>query len=523
MKSATVETGLEEQLDCLERAEAYDLGLKHCPNSIPLWLSLTNLEEKLNRVTSARSVLMLAKNKNPQIPQLWLAVIRAEMRHGNNKEADILMAMALDECPNSGILWVAYIESMAPLPRFQWKNKIMDALRKCDHYPHVSADVAKLFWHHSEVVRARTWLNRAVTIALDIGDFWALHFKFELQHGTDENHKDVLRRCIVAQPKHGEKWQPISKALHNFHQPIEVHRNRPPPNHDDSNSKDEEEIPVQHDNIGEETKKIEIPIFSGTSSIEDFLDWLSECEKFFASAEIAEARQMKNPKSRKNNTNNPFANFWGDKCFKCSSNEHHTSACQGRKPLNLVEGELEDIEDGVIDEEYAEGEGDELALVLQRVLYSKPSDDNQRHQSFHSKCIVNDKDFEELILEELPDVLPPPMWNIQHQINLIPGVGLPNLPHYWMSPKKNEILREKNEELLPKGFIRESFSPCAILVLLIPKKDKTWRMCVDSKAINKITVKYCFPIPRLDYMLDELYRGKMFSKLDLRSGYHHSN
>ncbi|VVA32772.1 PREDICTED: pre-mRNA-processing factor 6 [Prunus dulcis] len=212
---------LEEQLDCLERAEAYDLGLKHCPNSILLWLSLANLEEKLNRVTSARSVLTLAKNKNPQIPQLWLAAIRAEMRHGNNKEADILMAMALDECPNSGILWVAYIESMAPLPRFQWKNKIMDALRKYDHYPHVSVDVAKLFWHHSEVVRARTWLNRVVTIALDIGDFWALYFKFELQHGTDENHKDVLRRCIAAQPKHGEKWQPISKALHNSHQPTE--------------------------------------------------------------------------------------------------------------------------------------------------------------------------------------------------------------------------------------------------------------------------------------------------------------
>ncbi|KAH0978655.1 hypothetical protein GBA52_005832 [Prunus armeniaca] len=214
---------LEERLDRLEKAkEAYDLGLKHCPNSIPLWLSLVNLEENLNGVTSARAVLTLARNKNPHNPQLWLAATRTELRHGNNKEADILMARALHECPNSGILWAAYIESMVPLPPSQWMAEIMDALRKCDYDPHVIAAVAKLFWHHSEVKRARTWLDRAVTIAPDIGDFWALYFKFELQHGTDENQKDVLRRCIASQPKHGEKWQPISKALHNSHQPTEA-------------------------------------------------------------------------------------------------------------------------------------------------------------------------------------------------------------------------------------------------------------------------------------------------------------
>ncbi|KAL6288171.1 hypothetical protein ACE6H2_012561 [Prunus campanulata] len=112
------------------------------------------------------------------------------------------MAKALHECPNSGILWAAYIESMVPLPPSQWMAKIMDALRKCDYNPHVIAAVAKLFWHHNDVERSRTWLDRA--------------------HGTDENQKDVLRRCIASQPKHGEKWQPISKALHNFHQPTEA-------------------------------------------------------------------------------------------------------------------------------------------------------------------------------------------------------------------------------------------------------------------------------------------------------------
>jgi pre-mRNA-processing factor 6 len=167
----------------------------------------------------SRAVLTMARKKNPATPELWLAAVRAELRHRNKKEADALLAKALQECPTSGILWAAAIEMV---PRPQRKAKSSDAIKRCDHDPHVIAAVAKLFWHDRKFDKARSWLNRAVTLAPDIGDFWALYYKFELQHGNADTHKDVVQRCVASEPKHGERWQAIAKAVENSHLSIEA-------------------------------------------------------------------------------------------------------------------------------------------------------------------------------------------------------------------------------------------------------------------------------------------------------------
>jgi len=109
---------------------------------------------------------------------------------------------------------------------------------------------------------------------------------------------------------------------------------------------------------------------------------------------------------------------------------------------------------------------------------------------------------------------------IEHQIDFVPGASIPNRLAYRSNPKETKELQRQVGELMSKGYIQESMSPCAVPVLLVPKKDKTSQMCVDCRAINNITVKYRHPISKLDDMWDELHGFKLFSKIDLKRGYH---
>ena len=114
----------------------------------------------------------------------------------------------------------------------------------------------------------------------------------------------------------------------------------------------------------------------------------------------------------------------------------------------------------------------------------------------------------------------PPIRGIEHQIFFVPDATIPNRLAYRSNPKETKELQRQVEELLTKGHVRESMSPYAVPVLLVPKNDGTWKMCVDCRAINNIMVKYRHHIPRLDDMLDELHGSCVLTKIDLKSGYH---
>ncbi|GJV85292.1 putative reverse transcriptase domain-containing protein [Tanacetum coccineum] len=130
------------------------------------------------------------------------------------------------------------------------------------------------------------------------------------------------------------------------------------------------------------------------------------------------------------------------------------------------------------------------------------------------------------IVQDFPKVFPedlsglPPTRQVEFQIDLVPGAAPVARAPYRLAPSEMKELSEQLKELSDKGFIRPSSSPWGAPVLFVKKKDGSFRMCIDYRELNKLTVKNRYPLPRIDDLFDQLQGSSVYSKIDLRSGYH---
>ncbi|GKE05979.1 putative reverse transcriptase domain-containing protein, partial [Tanacetum coccineum] len=149
-------------------------------------------------------------------------------------------------------------------------------------------------------------------------------------------------------------------------------------------------------------------------------------------------------------------------------------------------------------------------------ISAKKEEDKSEGKQLKDVSII--RYFPKVFSEDLSGLPPAPP--VEFQIDLIPGATPVARALYRLAPSEMKELSEQLQELSDKGFIRPSSSPWGAPVLFVKKKDGSFRMCIDYRELNKLTVKNRYPLPRIDDLFDQLQGSSIYSKIDLRSGYH---
>eukprot|EP00253_Pinus_taeda_P036264 PITA_36264 len=214
--------------------------------------------------------------------------------------------------------------------------------------------------------------------------------------------------------------------------------------------------------------------------------------------EKLELKRLKHP--------NPYRVSWLQKGHQLLVDEQCEVEFQIGRYKHKVICDIMQMDDGIkhtlvpIKEEGKTETGEPRTLLVSRKQFLKQVEDSEMGYEVVKKS--NDS------VVAYRDKLPPKR-SISHHIDFIPRASFPN-----------EEIRKQVQELLDKGLIRESLSPSAVPTVLSPEKGGEWQMSTDSRAINKITICYLFPLPRMDDMMDCLSGVAYFSKIDLKSEYH---
>ncbi|GJZ41401.1 putative reverse transcriptase domain-containing protein [Tanacetum coccineum] len=164
--------------------------------------------------------------------------------------------------------------------------------------------------------------------------------------------------------------------------------------------------------------------------------------------------------------------------------------------------------------------GDEVLIIrgenCDDGITSKKAEDKSEEKRLEDVPIV--REFPEVFPEDLPRL--PPAGQVEFQIDLVPGAAPVARAPYRLAPAKMQELSTQLQELSDRGFIRPSSSPWGAPVLFVKKKDGSLQMCINYHELNKITVKNRYPLPRIDDLFDQLQGSSVYSKIDLRPGYH---
>ncbi|GJY79753.1 putative reverse transcriptase domain-containing protein [Tanacetum coccineum] len=211
-------------------------------------------------------------------------------------------------------------------------------------------------------------------------------------------------------------------------------------------------------------------------------------------------------------------------CYECGSIDHVRSACPR---LNRARGPEENRPNQVVANDGGQGRRNQGNQARGGHSYLRQMKLAKREAGRESDILMGVKkqekivvvtDFPEVFLDDLSGF--PPLQEMEFRIELIPGATPVAKSPFCLAPSELEELSGQLKELQDKGFIRPSSSPWGAPVLFVKKKDGSFRMCIDYRELNKLTVKTRYPLPRIDDLFDQLQRSQFFSKIDRRSGYH---
>ncbi|XP_056695508.1 uncharacterized protein [Spinacia oleracea] len=257
----------------------------------------------------------------------------------------------------------------------------------------------------------------------------------------------------------------------------------------------------------------------------------------FISSSILEILNLDNPKS----VSVPIA-FPSGEIVNCEKFYDGVEICIAGAifPSNLIEFQLGGL-DVILGMDWLGKYQAKIDCQAQKVKLKSPLGNDVSYQRIGNKpgkgsplyfCCVRRIEEEVVLLEDIPivnefqDVFPndvpdmPPKRDVEFTIDLVPGTGPISKAPYRMAPAEMNELKGQLEDLLDKGYIRPSTSPWGAPVLFVKKKDGTLRLCIDYRELNNATVKNKYPLPRIDDLFDQLKGAGIFSKIDLRSGYH---